>query len=194
MKRTLLVVSIATGALAAAGIAWSSGVLGGGPAQIRVYGGGQVATPTAVARTLGLDAYASPQGLEAYGSLRYAGVPPGFRGELTCLSVAGDPALVGGFIRERPANLVGLDFLYGVTDNGPPGSGADQAGFIDVGPELDSPPIRACRRTFRGRVRQRRARRRTSAPTRSRVTSRSRRHRAGERAQATKRLPLRPTN
>jgi len=27
-----------------------------------------------------------------------------------------------------------------VTDNGPPGSGADQAGFIDIGPELDTPP------------------------------------------------------
>jgi hypothetical protein len=27
-----------------------------------------------------------------------------------------------------------------VTDNGPPASGADQAGFINVGPELDNPP------------------------------------------------------
>ncbi len=27
-----------------------------------------------------------------------------------------------------------------MTDNGPPGSGADQAGFIDIGPELDMPP------------------------------------------------------
>ena len=44
MKRTLLAVAVALGALTAAGIAWSSGVLGGGPAQIRIYGGGQVAT------------------------------------------------------------------------------------------------------------------------------------------------------
>lgn len=140
MKRTLLVVGVAVAALAAAGIASSSGVLGGGPAQIRVYGGGQVATPTAVPRTISLDANASPQGLEAYGSLRYAGVPPGFRGDVTCLSAAGSTALVGGFIREGPPNFVGLDFLYAVTDNGPPGSGADQAGFIDIGPELGTPP------------------------------------------------------
>ncbi len=140
MKRTLLVVGVAAGALAAAGVAWSSGALGGGPAQIRVYGGGQVATPTAIPRTISLDANASPQGLEAYGSLRYAGAPPGFRGDVTCLSVAGNTALVGGFIREGPPNFVGLDFLYAVTDNGPPGSGADQAGFINIGPELDTPP------------------------------------------------------
>ena len=141
MKGTLLIIGLAVGALAAAGIAWSSGVIGGGPAQIRVYGGGQVATPTAFPRTISLEANASPQGLNAYGTLRYAGVPPGFRGDVTCLSIAGNTALVGGFIREAPTpNFVGLDFLYAVTDNGPPGSSADQAGFIDVGPELDTPP------------------------------------------------------
>jgi hypothetical protein len=53
--------------------------------------------------------------------------------------LAGNTALVGGFIRE-PAGLAGVDFVYAVTDNGPPASGADQAGFIDVGPELDTPP------------------------------------------------------
>lgn len=140
MKRTLLVVGVAVGALAAAGIAWSPGALGGGPAQIRVYGGGQVATPTPVPRTISLDANANPQGLEAYGSLRYAGAPPGLQGDVTCLALADSTALVGGFVREGAPNLVGLDFLYAVTDNGPPGSGADRAGFIDVGPELDTPP------------------------------------------------------
>lgn len=140
MKRTLFSLAVAAGALAAAGVAWSSGLLGGGPAQIRVYGGGQVATPTPVPRTISLDANANPEGLEAYGTLRYAAVPPGFRGDVTCLSVVGGNALVGGFIREGPAGFVGLDFLYAVTDNGPPGSGADQAGFIDIGPELDTPP------------------------------------------------------
>ena len=49
-------------------------------------------------------------------------------------------AVVGGFVREGPANFVGADFLYGVIDNGPAGSGADQAGFIDVNPELDPYP------------------------------------------------------
>ena len=141
MKRTLLVIAVAVGALSAAGIAWSAGALGSGPAQIRVYGGGQVTVPAPNPnRTFSLTASANPQSLEAYGSFRYAGTPPGVRGDVTCLSVAGNTALVGGFIREGPPNLVGLDFLYAVTDNGPPASGADQAGFADVGPELDNPP------------------------------------------------------
>jgi hypothetical protein len=138
MKRTLLTGAVAVGALAVAGVAWSSGVLGGGPAQIRIYGGGVVATPSP--RTIGIEANANPDGLGAWGSFRYAGAPPGVRGEVTCLTMAGSSALVGGFIREGPANLIGGDFLYAVTDNGPPGAGADQAGFIDVTPELDTPP------------------------------------------------------
>jgi hypothetical protein len=32
-----------------------------------------------------------------------------------------------------------LDFLYAVTDDGPPASGADRAGFIDLAPERDVP-------------------------------------------------------
>jgi hypothetical protein len=140
MKRSLLVVGVTVGALTAAGVAWSSGVLGGGPSQIRIYGGGEVATPTAVPRTISIAANANPDGLGAWGSFRYAGVPPGVRGEVTCLTMDGSSALVGGFIRDGPANLIGGDFLYAVTDDGPPGSGADRAGFIDVTPELDTPP------------------------------------------------------
>jgi hypothetical protein len=140
MKRTLLVVGVTVGALAAAGIAWSSGVLGGGPAQIRVYGGGQIATP--VPRTFSLDANANPDGRGAYGSFRSARVLGGglLRGDVTCLTLAGNSALVGGFIREGEADLIGRDFLFAVSDNGPPGSGADTSGFIDLSPELDNPP------------------------------------------------------
>lgn len=141
MKKTLVGVAVAFGALTAAGIAWSSGVLGGGPAQIRIYGGGQVATPTAVPRTISIQANANTDGRGAWGSFRYGGTPTGAtRGEVTCLTMASNSALVGGFIREGPANLIGGDFLYAVTDNGLPGSGSDQAGFIDVLPELDVPP------------------------------------------------------
>src|SRR5690348_6659335 len=46
MKRMLLPAALAVGVLSVAGVAWSSGVLGGGPEQIRVYGGGQISTPT----------------------------------------------------------------------------------------------------------------------------------------------------
>jgi hypothetical protein len=137
MKKTLLVVGIAVSAMAAAGIAWSSG---NGAAQIRVYGGGQIATPTIVPRTFSLDANANPDGRGAYGSFRFAGAPPGQRADVTCLSVAGNNALVGGFIREGAADLIGRDFLFAVSDNGPPGSGADTSGFADVSPELDNPP------------------------------------------------------
>jgi hypothetical protein len=135
MKRTLTGVVVAVGALAAAGIAWSSGVLGGGPAQIRVYGGGQIG---AISRTISLEANANPDGLGAWGSFRYQRV----RGDVTCLTVAGNSALVGGLITEVPGGPPppGLDFLYAVTDNGLPAAGADQAGFIDQAPELDNPP------------------------------------------------------
>jgi hypothetical protein len=140
MKRTLLVVAVALGALTAAGIAWSSGVLGGGPAQIRIYGGGQIGTPTIVPRTFSLEASANPDGLGAHGSLRFAGPPPGTQSDITCLSVAGNTAIVGGFVREEIAGVSGRDFLFAVTDNGPPGSGVDRSGFEDVSPELDNPP------------------------------------------------------
>jgi hypothetical protein len=141
--RRLLPAMVLSGALAAvtlsaAGIAWSAGILDNGPAQIRVYGGGQVATPTPNPRIISLTASANPQGREAYGSFRYSGGR--VRGDVTCLTVAGNNALVGGFIREGSPDVVGLDFLYAVTDNGLPGSGADTAGFIDIGPELDNPP------------------------------------------------------
>jgi hypothetical protein len=137
----MLLAAVAACGLATAGIAWSSGVLGGGPAQIRIYGGGQFPTPTPLpTRTISLDAAASPTGLGAYGTFRYAGVPPGFVGSVTCLSVVGDTALVGGILTQAPENEAGLDFLYAVTDGGPPASGADTAGFIDIGPELDTPP------------------------------------------------------
>jgi hypothetical protein len=90
-------------------------------------------------RTISIGVTANPTGLNAHGSFRYAGAPPGFRGEVTCLSVVGNTALVGGFVTS-PSGAAGLHFLYAVTDNGPPASGADQAGFIDIGPELDTPP------------------------------------------------------
>jgi len=138
VKRTLLLITIAIGALLAAGIAWSSGIVGGGPAQIRIYGGGSAATPLGP-RTFSIEANANADGLGAWGSFHFSG-GGGIRAEITCLTVAGNSALVGGFIQQGPANLVGGDFLYAVTDNGPPGSDADQAGFADVLPELDSPP------------------------------------------------------
>jgi hypothetical protein len=59
---------------------------------------------------------------------------------VTCLTLAGNSALVGGFIREGAADLIGRDFLFAISDNGPPGSGADTSGFADVSPELDTPP------------------------------------------------------
>jgi hypothetical protein len=158
VKRTLLVVGVALGALVAAGIAWSSELMGNGPAQIRIYGGGEI---TAISRTISLDAHANPDGLGAYGSFRYAGMPPGFPGEITCLSVVGNAAVVGGFIRQP---VTGIDFLYGVVDSGLPASHGDQAGFIDVNPELD--PYPGLPADFPRRVRQRRVRRTTLAPTR----------------------------
>jgi hypothetical protein len=140
MKRTVFAVGAVVAAIAAVGVASPSAVLSGGPEQTRVYGGGQITTPTPIpTRTISLDAHTNPQGSGAYGTLRYAGVAPGFRGQITCLSLEGHTALVGGTISEGPTNSVGLDFLYAVTDDGPPASGADRAGFIDLAPERDVP-------------------------------------------------------
>jgi hypothetical protein len=111
-------------------------VFGGGPAQIRIYGGGQI---EAISRTVSVETNANPDGLGAWGSFRFSAAG-GVRGDVTCLALAGNSVLIGGLIREGPANLIGGDFLYAVTDNGPPGSGADTAGFADVLPELDTPP------------------------------------------------------
>jgi len=99
--------AVAVGALCGSGNRVVVGVLGGGAAQIRVYGGGQIATPTIVPRTFSLDANANPDGLGAYGSFRFAGVLPGVRRDVTCLTLAGNSALVGGFIREGAADFIG---------------------------------------------------------------------------------------
>jgi hypothetical protein len=79
--------------------------------------------------------------------------------------------------RVHPRGCGGLyrtDFLFAVSDNGPPGSGADTSGFADVSPNSIIRRIPAYRRTFLGRVR-RRSPCRCSEPSCSRATSRSRR-------------------
>jgi hypothetical protein len=87
-RRVFVVVGAALPTLVAAAAAWSSGIIGRGPAQIRVYGDGQVAAPTV--RTISFDAVANLQGQGAYGTLRYAAVAPRF-GDDPCRAACRGP-------------------------------------------------------------------------------------------------------
>ena len=117
---------VAAAALLVAGMAISSG----GPnqklaSQSRAYGGGQFSPFGAVTRMFALDAHVDGNGSgAAYGTWEYG--PPGgpwhVLGDVTCMNVVGNVAIVGGWVKdtERP-ELAGLAFLTYVRDNGTPG-------------------------------------------------------------------------
>lgn len=126
---------VAAATLAGAGMAISSG----GPnqrlaSQSRAYGGGQFSPfDGAVTRVFALDAHVDGSGSgsgsgAAYGTWEYG--PPGgpwhVRGDVTCVNVVGNVAIVGGWVKdtERP-ELAGLAFLTYVRDNGTPGTQDD---------------------------------------------------------------------
>ena len=136
-----LLLAIAIGALAVGGFAYSAD----GPnaqlvGQDRAYGGGTYQPGnTTQPRNFAIDAHAS--GAAAYGNVEYAGAAVGaFREEqVTCLSVVGNKATIGGVINasNNPA-FVGLFFLWVVQDNGSPSSGTpDTAAFQALGPASD---------------------------------------------------------
>lgn len=128
MKKTAFAL-VAAASLAVVGMAISSG----GPneklaSQSRAYGGGQFSPFNgAVTRAFALDAHVDGNGSgAAYGTWEY-GPPTGpwhVRGDVTCMNVDGNIAIVGGWVKdsERP-DLVGLAFLTYVRDNGTPASG-----------------------------------------------------------------------
>lgn len=139
--RKLVPILFLLAALAATGVALSSG----GPneklvSQTRLYGGGTfdgcatVELPFCLpqARSFALDAHVEGHGDgAAYGTWEYgpANGPWHIRGEIRCVKVVGNTALVGGVVTEsdRP-DVVGLTFATYVRDNGTQSSGApDQA-------------------------------------------------------------------
>jgi hypothetical protein len=134
MKKIALAL-VAAAALAGAGMAISSG----GPneklaSQSRAYGGGQFWFPNGVARAFALDAHVDGNGGgAAYGTWEY-GPPTGpwhVRGDITCMTIDGNVAIVGGWVRDTErSDLAGLAFLTYVRDNGTPGSGAQDEASV----------------------------------------------------------------
>jgi hypothetical protein len=151
MKRTLLVIGLAVGALAAAGIAWSSGVIGGGPTQDRVYGGGRIPVGSCtdgsstfcsgVTREFSILAVSDPQGGGAYGTVTFGNVEHGgpvYAVRVTCLAVSGTLAEIGGVVVDSAdPTQIGGPFQVFVRDSGTPGA-EDRDGvsplFVDMPP------------------------------------------------------------
>jgi hypothetical protein len=98
-----------------------------------VYGGGRHALPGECTdgttpfcpppREFSLDAHATGSGRNAEGTLEYANADTGAliaSGDVTCLNVDGERAVVGGRLNEGPAT--GAGFLIHLEDRGRPGS------------------------------------------------------------------------
>jgi hypothetical protein len=130
--RKLVALLFLTVALAATGVALSSG----GPNQklaseTRVYGGGtfgpgcvtdplQFCMPTE--RSFAIDAHVEGGGSgAAYGTWEYGqtGGPSHMKGDITCVTVVGNTAIVGGFVTQSErSDVIGLAFAAYVRDNG----------------------------------------------------------------------------
>ena len=150
MKKALLVVA-ALGALAASGAAYSSLTSGGPSPDPFVAGGGRFGpgcfdgpTPTCFAnpRDLSIDAHLEKKGTKVTGILYYgnnAGVL-GNRIDVTCVSIVGNRAAVGGIIKESgtPEN-VGWGTVLFLIDNGPPGQPNRDRSSALFGAPLDDP-------------------------------------------------------
>jgi hypothetical protein len=145
---------LAAGALLLAGasVAWSAAG-GDGPLQDRLAGGGifgpgcsDGATPFCIgaARSFSIDAASNPEGGGAYGTLfvgRQSSGLSGLPGRVTCLAVAGDTAVAGGYIVDAPAGAPDVFFIY-MQDRGRPGSVVGDrasANFIDFSTATDLP-------------------------------------------------------
>lgn len=121
-------------ALTVTGVALSSGSPNDKLAsQLRVYGGGQFTTPFGQ-RSFAIDAHVDGGGNgAAYGTWEYgpSGGPWHTRSEVTCLTIAGNTAIIGGYVTdtERP-ELAGLAFLTYLRDNGTPAGGAVDQGSV----------------------------------------------------------------
>jgi hypothetical protein len=134
MKRatTLTLAVLALGAV----VAIAAGVGLAGPGAVRgdsLYGGGRHAVDGACTdgttpfcpppREFSLDAHATRRGRQAEGTLEYANADTGAiiaSGDVTCLNVDGERAVVGGLLNEGSA--AGAGFLMHLEDRGRPGS------------------------------------------------------------------------
>jgi hypothetical protein len=140
MYRYALVAAAALAALATVGLANSASGPGSQLAnQDRLYGGGSVTAPDGTPRNFGLDAHAAASAGGAYGDIEYGGTFHDEHEQVTCLSVRGNMAAVGGIVvqADRP-EIVGMYVLQLYADDGTPASGTpDQGTLQDIAPAGD---------------------------------------------------------
>lgn len=142
---------VALGAVAA--IAAATGLAGPGGREDSVYGGGRHAGGGACTdgttpfcppspREFSLDAHSSPGGGGARGTLEYANPDTGaviLSGDVTCVEVDGDKAVVGGIANE--GDIAGTGFLIHLEDRGRPGSATrDRVSPVFVLLDAEEPP------------------------------------------------------
>jgi hypothetical protein len=146
----VLLALVAFAALAGASFA---GPGGGGPAEDSVYGGGRHAGGGACtdgtipfcppnSREFSVDAHSTPAGGSAHGTLEYAVPETGnvlVSGDVTCLEVDGDRAVVGGLVNEGVN--AGTGFLIHLEDRGRPGAATrDRVSPVFLLLESEEPP------------------------------------------------------
>jgi hypothetical protein len=131
MRKKLVASSSAVALVAALGCAVSIAAAPG-PSQSVVGSGwrGNVADPTTPVHHFAVNAHSGPQGTS--GTYRSMSPNPlgNFSGQVTCLDVVGDQAIVGGVVTSggEPGE-VGTGFAVGFIDEGP---ASDKQTFTDV--------------------------------------------------------------
>ena len=146
--RKILVAAAILGGIVAVYALTAGAVPNAGPAQDRVFGGGTFApgcsdgpSPAcfAAGREFSLLAVGNPNGLDAYGTFRYGRPDAGVTntvGRVTCLSVRGNDAMIGGVIAESAdPSFVGGPFMFFVHDTSTAGSfdrDRVSANFVDL--------------------------------------------------------------
>jgi hypothetical protein len=141
-RRKLVVLGLAlVGALAVAGFAYSTG---GPNAQLanqdRLYGGGgtdpgcfvpDIGFCRPIPTNFSVDAHAAGNGQAAFGDMVIGTIHV----QITCLSVVGSKAAVGGIVvgAPDPAQIGSLQLMF-LVDGGAPGSGLDLTSPRYVGP------------------------------------------------------------
>jgi len=136
-----------------AAIVSATGLAGPGGGQDSVYGGGRHAGGGACTdgttpfcppnpREFSIDAHANRNGAGAQGTLEYANPDTGAiiaSGDVTCLRVVGETAVVGGFLNEGPA--AGTGWFLQVEDRGRPGSATrDRVSPVFLLVDVPDPP------------------------------------------------------
>jgi len=131
MRKKLVASSSAVALVAALGCAVSIAAAAGPPQSVVGSGWrGNVNDPTTPVHHFVVNAHSGPQG--ASGTFRLSSPNPllDFSGQVTCLDVVGDQAIVGGVVTSggEPGEIA-TGFAVGFIDNGP---ASDQQTFTDV--------------------------------------------------------------